>query len=323
MVFFAPVNPVSQVTDALRRASAETGIEFDYLLKTAMRESGLKPDAKAATSSAAGLFQFIDSTWLRTLKEEGPKYGLGDLSSFIQRDQSGAYSVADPDARSHIMALREDPEVSAIMAGALTQRNASDLASTIGRSPTNGELYIAHFLGSGSGAYLIRLAEQAPETPAANVFPRAAAANKSIFYDAEGQPRGAGEVYAQLVERHEDMVSPILRATAHVQQAAQHVEEKVTSFFQALFQVGVEEKRADGTAPFAWMKQDFDPALKDKSLAKAMDVIDEGRNDNHIRRPAAKPGTASGAAQQAANSAYGSQVDWAESEAQDHIALQA
>lgn len=50
---------------------------FDYLLRTAIRKSSLSPDAKARTSSVTGLFQFLDSTWLQVMKEEGSRLGYG------------------------------------------------------------------------------------------------------------------------------------------------------------------------------------------------------------------------------------------------------
>jgi hypothetical protein len=49
---------------ALHQAATITGSDFDYLLSTATRESSLKPQAKASTSSAAGLFQFVGQAWL-------------------------------------------------------------------------------------------------------------------------------------------------------------------------------------------------------------------------------------------------------------------
>ena len=52
------------VEAAIRRASNATGVDADFLLKTARRESALNPSAKARTSSAAGLVQFIEQTWL-------------------------------------------------------------------------------------------------------------------------------------------------------------------------------------------------------------------------------------------------------------------
>ena len=63
------------VEAAIQRASDATGVDFNFLLGAARRESGYNPNAKASTSSAAGLFQFVDQTWLSTLKQHGAKYG--------------------------------------------------------------------------------------------------------------------------------------------------------------------------------------------------------------------------------------------------------
>jgi soluble lytic murein transglycosylase-like protein len=56
--------PVTNVTGAIRQASRLTGASFDYLLATAQVESGFNPNSAASTSSARGLFQFIEQTWL-------------------------------------------------------------------------------------------------------------------------------------------------------------------------------------------------------------------------------------------------------------------
>ena len=97
---------------------------------------------------------------------------------------------------------RRDPEVNAAMAGAFTNSNASILTSRLGRAPTEGELYIAHFLGAGGAGKLINAAS-GYNPPAAALFPGAASANRSIFYDKQGRPRLASEVYANLTGRYE------------------------------------------------------------------------------------------------------------------------
>jgi soluble lytic murein transglycosylase-like protein len=53
-----------QVREAIAQASDKTGVDFAFLLATAKRESSLNPKARAKTSSAKGLFQFLDQTWL-------------------------------------------------------------------------------------------------------------------------------------------------------------------------------------------------------------------------------------------------------------------
>ena len=197
------VNPATsggtpQITGAIRQAAQSTGISFDYLLTTAKIESNFNPSAQAATSSAKGLYQFIDQTWLGTMKQAGASLGLGPYANAITRSSNGNYEVADPAMRAAILRLRGDPQVSAMLAGALTRNNAALVGSSIGRQPTSGELYIAHFLGADGAGKLINGASKQPQASAAAMFPHAAAANHSIFYDASGRARSVGEVYAKL-----------------------------------------------------------------------------------------------------------------------------
>jgi hypothetical protein len=139
----------SSVTGAIQKAASATGTGFSYLLATAQIESGLNPEIKAKTSSATGLFQFIEQTWLMTMKQSGAELGYGRYADAIERTSSGRYIVRDPALRSEILNLRKDPTANAAMAGALTRHNAARLRARIGRDPTEGELYIAHFLGAG------------------------------------------------------------------------------------------------------------------------------------------------------------------------------
>jgi hypothetical protein len=199
-----PIGPgraATAVTSAIRNAANATGTSFDYLLATAKIESGLDPSLTMKSSSAAGLFQFIDQTWLGTLKQAGPAFGYGDYANAISRNSSGHYSVDNPEMRREIMKLRNDPSANAVMAGVLTQQNAAALARRIGRKPTEGELYIAHFFGAGGAGKLIRLAGTDPQSNAAEAFPQAAHANRPIFYDRQGNARSMSGVYSELVRR--------------------------------------------------------------------------------------------------------------------------
>jgi hypothetical protein len=181
----------------LRQASQATGVSFDYLAKTAERESRFNPTAKAPTSTATGMFQFLEQTWLGMVKQEGPKLGLTNEAAAISGD-SGRFSVPDSGMRQKILSLREDPGVSAMMAGAFASRNGKQLEDAIGRKPSEGELYIAHFLGASGARDLINLAKTNPDATAASSFRDAAAANKSVFFDRTGRARSASEVYGNL-----------------------------------------------------------------------------------------------------------------------------
>ena len=173
----------SAVTGAIQQASQATGTSFNYLLATAQVELGLNPQAGASSSSARGLFQFIETTWLATIKQAGAALGFGRYADAISQSASGNYEVRDTAMRSEILKLRNDPAANALMAGAFTKGNASALSERLGRAPSEGELYIAHFLGVGGAARLIGLAGSNPSARAADYFPNAAQANPSIFYD--------------------------------------------------------------------------------------------------------------------------------------------
>ena len=196
-------NAARQITGAIRQAAQSTGISFDYLVATARIESNLNPSAQAPTSSAKGLYQFIDQTWLGTMKQAGPALGFGQYADAISKGADGRYDVSDPAMRADIMKLRSDPTASAMLAGAFTRANAGQLNAAIGRQPTEGELYMAHFMGSDGAGKLISAATSQPQANASAMFPQAAAANPSIFYNRSGTPLSASEVYAKLAGKFE------------------------------------------------------------------------------------------------------------------------
>jgi len=185
------------VESAIQRASSATGVDFTFLMGTAHRESGYNPKAKAKTSSAAGLFQFVEQTWLATLKQHGAKYGYARYADLIQKGSDGRYRVPGAEARQTVMDLRFDPHAASLMAGELATDHAAYLRGRVGRQPTAGELYAAHFLGPRGSARLIEAARSQPGASAAALFPEAARANRSIFYKG-GRAATVAEVYANL-----------------------------------------------------------------------------------------------------------------------------
>jgi hypothetical protein len=209
----AGVDPArARIAGSIKQAASTTGASFEYLLATAKMESNFNPKAAASTSSARGLFQFIDQTWLGTVKEAGAHLGYGKYADAIAKDPSGSYSVSDPDARAAIMKLRDDPEAASSMAAVLTQSNSFKLTGKIGRRPTDAELYMAHFMGVGGAGKLIQNAEDNPNASAASMFPNAAAANQSIFYDRSGSARSVSQVYSVLNTRYAAAAnSPVTR----------------------------------------------------------------------------------------------------------------
>jgi hypothetical protein len=181
---------------AIRRASNATGVDADFLVRTARRESAMNPSARAPTSSAAGLFQFIEQTWLGTVKAHGAKHGYGQYADLIYRGGDGRWRV-EGSARNVVLDLRFDPQAASTMAAELTASNAAYLRGRIGREPGAGDLYAAHFLGPAGAAQLMDAMDRRPGASAAAIFPQAAAANRSIFYR-HGRPATVAEVHANL-----------------------------------------------------------------------------------------------------------------------------
>lgn len=197
------VNALDRVKQSIKTASTKVGVDFSYLLNKATQESSLDPTAKAKTSSATGLFQFIDQTWLRMVKQHGEKYGLGELADKISIGSDGVARVADKSSKQEILNLRKDPTLSACMAAELTKANCDSLKSEVGGKIGSTELYLAHFLGAGGAADFLQAYRNNPQGKAADVLPTAAGANQNVFYDKSGEPRSLASIYQMFARKFE------------------------------------------------------------------------------------------------------------------------
>ncbi|HUB96613.1 MAG TPA: transglycosylase SLT domain-containing protein [Stellaceae bacterium] len=187
------------IVRSIRQASVSSSSDFGLLMAQAAQESSFRPDAKAATGSAAGLFQFIDSTWLDMMQRFGAKYGEGQLAAQITTNAAGKPEVSDPAARKEILALREDPSLSASLAGEYAKLNKDEVEHALGHSVGRADLYMAHFLGAGGATTFLKALETNGATPAASLLPDAAASNRGIFYDSEtGRAKSVAEIYRSL-----------------------------------------------------------------------------------------------------------------------------
>jgi hypothetical protein len=168
------------VIHAIKEASQRTGVNFAYLVRQAHAESGFKPDIKARTSSATGLYQFIESTWMGMVEKYGDKYGI----------------ETDGKSRREILDMRRDPKAASFMAAEFASENEKFLNANWGGKVGDTELYFAHFLGPAQASSFLKARDENPSAPAALLFPDAARANKNVFYDvAEGRMRSVEEVY--------------------------------------------------------------------------------------------------------------------------------
>lgn len=183
-----------RIISAVEKAAQRTGADFSLLMEKAAAESGFNAAAKSATSSATGLFQFIDSTWLTMVKEYGPKYGLGAYANQIEM-KNGKPCVENCNVKQAILNLRKNPEISALMAGEMTADNKEYLEAHTDGTVGKTEMYLAHFLGAGGAAKFLNTRDDNGSMTAAAAFPREAKANRSIFYDKSGHARTLDQVY--------------------------------------------------------------------------------------------------------------------------------
>ncbi|MCJ8322334.1 MAG: transglycosylase SLT domain-containing protein [Rhizobiales bacterium] len=240
------INSQQSATRAIRFAADKTGVDFNYLLQTAQRESALNTNAKAGTSSATGLFQFVRQTWYETLHDFGPKHGYENYAEQIKQDSSGRYYVPNQQAKIAILELRKDSKAASLMAAEFSQQNINYLKGKIGREPQAAEIYMAHFMGRGAAAKLIALEKRAPDIKADEVFPAHAKANKSIFYK-NGQARSIAQVYDNLAKHHVQLATEKGLDPANIEQVSKLVPflPGNDGFYGSLFR---QQNLADGVA---------------------------------------------------------------------------
>jgi soluble lytic murein transglycosylase-like protein len=197
-----------EVTTAIHKASARTGVDFKYLVAQAGQESSFRPDAKAATSSAKGLYQFIERTWLHMIRDKGAEHGLGHLAGQIDGG-ADAPRVADPALRRQILDLRNDPSVSALMAAEYAKSNRDQLEAALGRPVGATELYMAHFLGAAGATKFLAAVDKSPDKLGVSLLPEAAAANRGAFYDQAGRALSVRQIFANYAAKFEATELPV------------------------------------------------------------------------------------------------------------------
>ncbi|QIG78714.1 lytic transglycosylase domain-containing protein [Stakelama tenebrarum] len=197
----ASVGNVTNVQKAIAHASRRTGVDFSYLLGQAQVESGMRPDARAPTSSASGLYQFIEQSWLGVVKQHGAEHGLGWAADSIRQNANGRFTVADGATRQAILDLRNDPQAASLMAAEHAADNKAALEGALDRPVTGTDLYMAHFLGLGGARNFLTAMDASPDRAGAAMFPAAARANRNIFYASNGQPRTLAQIYSRFSEK--------------------------------------------------------------------------------------------------------------------------
>lgn len=165
------------VPSIIREAAKVAGINPLLALTVAQMESSLNPNARARTSSAKGLFQFLDSTWEDMLKRHGNKYGIPEGTP------------------------PTDPVAASLLGGEYLKNGSRISKRVLGKDPSAADFYIPHFLGPGGAERFYKGLKDNPSAIAAEALPAAARANPRVFNNQDGSPRTFSEVYRALHQR--------------------------------------------------------------------------------------------------------------------------
>jgi hypothetical protein len=210
---FGPMKIRRHLVQTIVRAAQAVQTDPVLLMAVADKESSFVTAVQAKTSSATGLYQFIERTWLGVVRDFGPKYGLEKEAALVGSDSNDRPVITDPAERARVLELRRDPYLSALMAGEMLKRDSGRIAQRIGRDLTLGEVYLAHFLGvDDAGEFLANVVNK-PAAAAAALLPGPARANRSIFFAAgrfvgRGRHRKPASLsVAQVHEKFEAMMS--------------------------------------------------------------------------------------------------------------------
>jgi hypothetical protein len=151
----------------------------DALALQMRRESGGDPQARAKTSSAAGLYQITDPT-AKGLIQRNP--GLG-----IQYDPSvKGFAATLPREQQEALGL------------ALSKEHVRTLSDK-GFEPTPQNVSANWFLGASGGPALLKAMQADPSMPATSIAGLdAIRANQTTFFKKDGSPRSVSEVYSML-----------------------------------------------------------------------------------------------------------------------------
>ena len=191
----------------------------NYYSKLAQVESGNNPLAKAKTSTASGLYQFTEGTWNQLTDDLGLNYSLED---------------------------RFNPTKSRKVVEEFTKRNERSLKKRLGREPNEAELYLAHFSGAGGAGKILDTVSSNPNSLVTDFVSKGALrANKSIFFNKDGSPKKAYEIYNWSAKKFD---TPEMEAPLEEAPLEEVAEKKATSKYISEEALEAMKKAKDNTA---------------------------------------------------------------------------
>jgi hypothetical protein len=240
-----------QIAQAIKNATTQAGSNFADLLHQAAIESGLNPNAKSKTGSAAGLFQFTEQTWLHMVKARGAEYGLGSYADHIMVDSNGKAHVSDPTQRNAILDLRQNPQISTEMKCQLDNENGQKLRESVGGAIGPTELYLAHFLGAGGASSFLNAMRTNPNTKSADILPNAASTNSSVFFGADGEARSVAQIYQHFAQKLDQPLTNVMASRSLTAMASSSAPGQANTEAASRFAMMILEQMNEITSMFA------------------------------------------------------------------------
>jgi hypothetical protein len=203
------------VEQALQRAAQATGLNSGVLRRIADRESRLDPTAGNPASSARGLMQFTQDTWLEVVRDFGPRHGLGRQADALMTDRNGNIGARNWRELQGILRLRDDPHLSAVLAAERLRKARPALEDSLGRAASPADLYLVHLLGPTGARQFLAALRETPSRSSVDVVGNATKPNPGLF-ERRGRALPVSKVYEEVAEMFEPGVTTTASATQEV-----------------------------------------------------------------------------------------------------------
>ncbi|PCI57085.1 MAG: hypothetical protein COB36_02105 [Alphaproteobacteria bacterium] len=191
--------------DDIYEASTVTHIDFELLIITAMIESDLGRVTKSSTSSARGIFQYIEPTWLVLIKRYGSRIGQGDYTNSITINAESYLPEIASDSQftiKDILTLRDNTKIASLIKAYQLKDEAKIVAKyKAGQRINATDHYIVHMLGLSQAHTFYALLKNESSNILANLeskgFKEAMRLNPTFFYNAQNKALSAADAYIQ------------------------------------------------------------------------------------------------------------------------------
>lgn len=183
-----------KILNAVMHAAGRTGLDPAFLLSVAWTESRMDTTARNPESSAAGPFQFTRVGWFESVYRFGAEHGLDATARRISKNPDGAM-VVERGARTRILAMRDDPVPSALMAAAVMKQDSLAVEAVTGRRAGLADMYLLHLMGTAGAVHFVSVATSGRHVRSDAVAPVAVANNPGLFVR-DGRVMSASDAYA-------------------------------------------------------------------------------------------------------------------------------